>query len=1073
MMRIFWRIAVLGLAASAWAAQSEVRVWQGTLTLPTYEEGLPDPNPPFDQLTTGQFNYPYTLRDNLTSRRVDHDWRAIYLENEYLKCAVLPDIGGHLYTCLDKISGKSMFYANPSIKKAAIAYRGAWAAFGIEFNFPVSHNWVTMSPVNFAFAKHDDGSASVTVGNIDRVYGMEWTVELMLHPKSTVLEQRVTLSNRSDVRHRFYWWNNAGVQAWDDSQIEYPMRFAATHGFTEIHPWPVDQDGVDYSVVRNHTKGPVSMFSYGSRENFMGVWNPHTNTGTVHFADYEEVPARKIWSWGVDADGLDWRKALSDDNSGYLEVQAGLFRNQETYAFLEPRQVLHFSEYWMPAREIGGISRANLSGVASLLRKDSRLTIGFNANHPISRATVSILKGKQEIFHETADLTPERTWIHELPNADAQAKYTVAIQDDKGTTLLQQTEGEYDWMPESEVHAGPQPSYHTPDPDKRSVDDWIQLGKDDELNGRTLSALEIYKETLAKFPHSFAAQKAAGRLSAGLLRFAEAKQYLEPVLARDTTDTEVSYYLGLAYDGLGESDHARAAFEQAERLPSFYSAAALMLGEWLARKGDLRGAERHLADALRADPDDLRTLEELTAVKDVAGESEEARSMARDGLTRFPLSSFLREELGTPDLAHLANDSNRVLNVAAEYIRLGLYQKAWNVLSRQYPGPVSDQSEPGAVAPADHPMVAYFRGFCREKLGQSGADDYRAAAKLSTAYIFPNTAVEFAVLRTVVQTNPSDVTAHYLLGTFYFSRGLTDAALDEWSKARAAGPEPPVLDASMGTALLHMKNDPQHALSAFRDGLRNDPANIAIYLGIDQTLSLLNRPARERVEALEKYPQMDASPPPLIFELILNLAEAGDFDRATQLFQNRFFPREEGGTNVRQVWIEVQLMRVLASVREGRCGDALAGAEHLGSEVPGLAFTRDGLEPILQSARTSYLLGTVFASCGEAAKAKAKFEFASSASGPDQAKWAWLAARKLPGFNEAQWQDRLRAALEQAESRTNTSGYPSWWEYSAASLAKELGQTAEAAARFRKALLLPDRMLAYHLTRLAMSEATQ
>jgi len=290
------------------------------------------------------------------------------------------------------------------------------------------------------------------------------------------------------------------------------------------------------------------------------------------------------------------------------------------------------------------------------------------------------------------------------------------------------------------------------------------------LNGRNLGALETYKETLAKFPDSFEAKKAAGRLATGLLRFAEAKQYLEPVHARDTTDTEISYYLGLAYDGLGESDHARAAYEQAERLPSFYSAAALMLGEWLARKGDLRGAERHLADALRADPDDLRTLEELTAVKDVAGESEEARSTAREGLTRFPLSSFLREELGIPDLAHLANDSNRVLNVAAEYMRLGLYQKALNVLSRHYPALVSDQSEPGSVAPEDHPMVAYFRGFCREKLGQSGADDYRTAAKMSTAYIFPSTAEEFAVLRAALQTNPSDVTAHYLLGTFYFSR---------------------------------------------------------------------------------------------------------------------------------------------------------------------------------------------------------------------------------------------------------------------------------------------------------------
>src|ERR1700677_2153592 len=188
-MRILWHIAVLGLAASAWAAPSDVRVWQGILTLPTYQEGLPDPNPPFDQLTTGRFNYPYTLRNNLSSRRVDHNWRAIYLENEYLKCSVLPDIGGHLYTCTDKIGGQPMFYANPSIKKANIGYRGAWAAFGIEFNFPVSHNWVSMSPVEYSFATHADGSASVWVGNIDRVYGMEWLVELRLSPGSTVLEE--------------------------------------------------------------------------------------------------------------------------------------------------------------------------------------------------------------------------------------------------------------------------------------------------------------------------------------------------------------------------------------------------------------------------------------------------------------------------------------------------------------------------------------------------------------------------------------------------------------------------------------------------------------------------------------------------------------------------------------------------------------------------------------------------------------------------------------------------------------------------------------------------------------------
>jgi tetratricopeptide (TPR) repeat protein len=1052
------------------ASSAQVRVWQGTLTLPTYEEGLPDPNPPFDQFTTNRFNYPYTLRNNLTSRRTDHAWRAIYLENEYLKCSVLPDIGGHLYTCVDKISGKPMFYANPSIKKAAIAYRGAWAAFGVEFNFPVSHNWVTMSPVNYAFAQQEDGSASVTVGNVDRVYGMEWTVELSLHPKSTVLEQHVTLSNRSDVRHRFYWWNNAGVEAWDDSRIEYPMRFAATHGFTEVHPWPVDFDGVDYSVLANHKNGPVSMFAHGTREGFMGVWNPHTNTGTVHFANYEEVPAKKIWSWGADADGLDWRNALSDNNSAYMEVQAGLFRNQETYAFLEPRQVIQFSEYWMPVRDIGGISRANLAGVASLTRKAGALIAGFNSNHAIPQAAVAILKGNQAVIREKVDLAPEHSWIREIPNVDAQATYTIEVKNAQGATVLRQTEGEYDWTPASEIHLGPQPAYRIPDPDKRTYDEWIEFGKEEELNGRLLSALDAYKQTLAKYPNSYAAQKAAGRLAAGLLRFEEARSYLEPLHPRDTTDTEVSYYLGLAYDGLGDTSHARTAYEHAERLPTFYSAAALRLGELLAREGDLHAALEHLNDAAHANPNDLRAQEELVALQSAAGQTQEARALARKELALFPLSNLLRDETGQPNLPQLANDTNRVLNIAAEYMRLGLYQKALNVLTRDYPAPVADETDLGTLPTQKHPMIRYFRGYCREKLGQSPAEDYAAASKLSTAYVFPSTATELMVLRSAVRSRPTDATAHYLLGTFYFSRGETDPALAEWVEAREYGPDLPVLSASTGLALLHIKNDPEQALAAFRVGTTSDPSNIAVYLGMDQALSLLNRPASERVAALEKYPHLDSAPPTLIFELILNLAEAGDFERATALFHNRFFPREEGGTNVRQVWVEVQLQRLLVAAKGGRCDEVLVGTQNLGSEVPGLAFTRDGLEPLLQSARTNYLLASAFTTCGKSDLAKEKLQAAARASAPDQVRWAWLAAQKLPGFDQDQWQTRLKTAFDQTASRSETSAYPSWWMYNAGMIANDLGRAGEAQERFRQALLLPDRMLAYHMTRLAKSD---
>ena len=110
------------------SAAGTVRVWEDTLVLPTYEEGPPDVNAPFDIFTSTRFNYPYTLRTSLTTTRTSRKWRTLNLENEYLRCVILPDLGGHLYTCVDKVNNRDLFYANTAIKFASVAYRGAWAA---------------------------------------------------------------------------------------------------------------------------------------------------------------------------------------------------------------------------------------------------------------------------------------------------------------------------------------------------------------------------------------------------------------------------------------------------------------------------------------------------------------------------------------------------------------------------------------------------------------------------------------------------------------------------------------------------------------------------------------------------------------------------------------------------------------------------------------------------------------------------------------------------------------------------------------------------------------------------------
>src|SRR5918912_1096033 len=105
------------------ARDTRVRVWQDSIQIPTYGEGPANPNPPFDLFSFGRFNYPYPMRDALTNRRETVAWRTLNLENEYLRLTVLPDLGGHIYSCLDKRNGREMFYANTPIKKALIGKR--------------------------------------------------------------------------------------------------------------------------------------------------------------------------------------------------------------------------------------------------------------------------------------------------------------------------------------------------------------------------------------------------------------------------------------------------------------------------------------------------------------------------------------------------------------------------------------------------------------------------------------------------------------------------------------------------------------------------------------------------------------------------------------------------------------------------------------------------------------------------------------------------------------------------------------------------------------------------------------
>ncbi|MCU1237494.1 MAG: hypothetical protein JWP63_5461, partial [Candidatus Solibacter sp.] len=245
-MNLIWVAAALGLAfaARSVAAEPAVRAWQGSMSLPTWEQGLADPIPHFPVLGADHAWYPYASRAEPGKESRNQTWRTLNLENEFLVCVVLPDLGGRLYSCRDKLSGYDMFYANPAAKKAVL---------GVELNFPVlnfpMHNGpCTMSPVDFQTVQNAD-SASVWVGGTDRITGMRWRVEFALERGWAALRQSVRVDNPTAVRHGYAWWTNATVKLDDDTRVI---------------------DGLP------------------------GVYHPRAQTGTLHYADAAEMPDRNI-----------------------------------------------------------------------------------------------------------------------------------------------------------------------------------------------------------------------------------------------------------------------------------------------------------------------------------------------------------------------------------------------------------------------------------------------------------------------------------------------------------------------------------------------------------------------------------------------------------------------------------------------------------------------------------------------------------------------------------------------------------------------------------------------------------
>ena len=173
-IRCFLLLAVAVWLSFTAQAQQPVTYSEVNEVIPTYKSNPPEPNPMFffGRGTQGaeQRIYPYPLYDNLTNKKSNQTYKLLYLENEYVKIGVMPELGGRLFSAIDKTNNYDFIYRQHVIKPALIGLTGAWISGGVEWNIPHHHRASTFIPVQSSVEEGPDGSKTIWVGEIGRAH---------------------------------------------------------------------------------------------------------------------------------------------------------------------------------------------------------------------------------------------------------------------------------------------------------------------------------------------------------------------------------------------------------------------------------------------------------------------------------------------------------------------------------------------------------------------------------------------------------------------------------------------------------------------------------------------------------------------------------------------------------------------------------------------------------------------------------------------------------------------------------------------------------------------------------------
>ena len=379
--------------------------WHEDVIIPTYEIGQPEKNPIFLEKRVYQGSsgvvYPYPVIEKIADEKHDKTYKAVFLENEYIKIMVLPELGGRVQMAYDKIKQRHFIYYNQVIKPALVGLTGPWISGGIEFNWPQHHRPSTFLPVDHTIEHNADGSVTVWVSENEKMFHQKGMAGFTLHPGKAYLEIKGKLYNPTPVPQTFLWWANPAVAVNEYYQSVFPPDVHAVfdHGKRDVSTFPIATGTyykIDYSAgvdISNYKNIPVptSYMAINSEFNFVGGYENDTQAGVLHVANHHISPGKKQWTWGNGDFGKAWDRNLTDEDGPYIELMAGVFTdNQPDFTWLNPYEEKTFTQYFLPYRELGVVKNASQDVLMNLEKVGDKAIVKVFATSLLNNVRIEL-----------------------------------------------------------------------------------------------------------------------------------------------------------------------------------------------------------------------------------------------------------------------------------------------------------------------------------------------------------------------------------------------------------------------------------------------------------------------------------------------------------------------------------------------------------------------------------------------------------------------------------------------------------------------------------------------------------